>query len=166
MFCVTYPHLLYEDIRQYIPTHVWFCYNLCKACWNWSPFSSWEWSFLLVRSPSPVSLAGNTQLKLSQGSEVTSFSLAAAGESEGWSWAVVTDRKEIIMYPQYLYNIINFSKEFFSLLYFKGCLQITGKSFKCLKGIEIPLPTQNPKQCILVSKIFWTHKQAWYQLIG
>lgn len=43
---------------------------------------------------------------------------------------------------------------FFSLLYFKGCLQITGKSFKCLKGIEIPLPTQNPKQCILVSKIF------------
>lgn len=35
-------------------------------------------SFLLVQSPSPVSLAGNIQLKQSQGSKVTSFSLAAA----------------------------------------------------------------------------------------
>lgn len=64
-------------IRQYIPTHVWSCYNLCKACWNWSPFFSWEWSILLVWSPNPL------QLKQSQGSKVTSFSLAAAVDSYG-----------------------------------------------------------------------------------
>lgn len=82
-FCVPCSHLLYEEHAQktYIPTHVWSCYNLCKACWNWSPFFSWEWSFLLVWSPSPVSLAGNTRLKQLQGSEVTSFSLAAAVDS-------------------------------------------------------------------------------------
>lgn len=84
MFSVIYPYLLYEEHAQktvHFPTHVWSCYNLCKACWNWSPFFSWEWSCLLVWSLSRVSLAGNTRLKQLQGSEVTSFSLAAAVDS-------------------------------------------------------------------------------------